>query len=110
MGKILITNNLTSQLAIVNVLDLEKLVYVEDKLVTNVAMVAINYLISKGVEKVELAGLDGYRIDMNNYSYKENMVITDSSELMEQNRMIEESLKVLAEKIEIEFLTPSIFT
>ena len=110
LEKILITNNLTSQLAIVNVLDLEKLVYVEDKLVTNVAMVAINYLISKEVEKVELAGLDGYRIDMNNYSYKENMVITDSSELMEQNRMIEESLKVLAEKIEIEFLTPSIFT
>lgn len=107
--KIVITSNLRSVFGIDIVLDFKKLAYLEEELVTNVAMVAINYLISLGLTRVDLAGLDGYKIDMNNYSYKETMVITDNSELMEQNRIMKTSLEILRTKIDIRFLTPSIF-
>ena len=108
-NKIIITSNLKSELDVGVVLNFQNLVYVEEKLVTNVAMIAINYLINRGVEKVEIAGLDGYKIDVNNYSYAETMVITDNTELMEQNRIMRSSLEILRKKINIEFLTPSIF-
>ncbi len=109
MEKIVITDNILSDLDIQTVLDFKKLVFVQNKLVTNVAIVAINYLIANLVQKVEIAGLDGYIANIVNYNYEETSIITDCKELDDQNNIIQKSLLDLSKQIDIVFLTPSIF-
>jgi len=108
-NKIVITSNIFTNIDLNIVLDFKNLVFIDDRLVTNVAMVALNYLVYKSIADVEVAGLDGYRVDIDNYNYQETTVITDTKELMEQNSIIGESLKSLSQKIDIKFLTPTIF-
>lgn len=107
--KIVITSNISSKIYINTVLDITPLVFIKEKFITNVAVVAINYLVSQNITKVGLAGLDGYKVNGNNYNYKETSVITDNNELIEQNTILRNALKKLSKKIDIMFLTPSIF-
>ncbi len=107
--KTVITSNISSDSSVEIVLDFAKLVYIENKFVTNVAIVMINYLISQNILKVEVVGLDGYKIDIDNYNYQETSVINDNKELLDQNNIIQESLNSLMKKIEIIFVTPSLF-
>ena len=109
LDKVVITSNILSDLGSNIVLDIKQLVFTGNKFITNVAIVAINYLISKNIKKVEIIGLDGYKVNMDNYNYKETSIITDSNELIEQNYILSSSLKYLIENIDITFLTPSIF-
>jgi len=109
LDKIVITSNILSNNDINIVLDIKQLVFVDDMFVTNVAIVAINYLISQNIKEVEIAGLDGYKIDIDNYNYKETNVIIDTKELINQNRILEYSLEKVSKSIDIFFLTPSIF-
>jgi hypothetical protein len=107
--KIVITSNITTQIEIERVLDFKKLTFVDGNLVTNVAIVVINYLISQSISSVEIVGLDGYQVHTDNYNYEESNIITDAKELILQNRILKESLGILEEKIDIEFITPTIF-
>jgi len=108
-NKIIITSNLLSTIDINIVIDIKSLVYIEDEFITNVAIVFINYLVSKNIKNVEIAGLDGYKIDQNNYNYNETSVINDNQELEKQNKLLSNALKCLSNKINIELITPSIF-
>ncbi len=107
--KIVITSNITTQMDIYRVLDFKKHTFVDENLVTNVAIVVINYLISQSISSVEIVGLDGYQIHTDNYNYEESNTITDAKELILQNRILKESLSILKEKIDIKFITPTIF-
>jgi len=107
--KIVITSNITTQIEIERVLDFKKLTFVDGNLVTNVAIVVINYLISQSISSVEIVGLDGYQVHTDNYNYEESNIITDAKELILQNHILKESLGILEEKIDIEFITPTIF-
>jgi len=109
INKVIITSNLISDMDVNIVLDIKSLVYIDDMFITNVAIVFINYLISKNIEKVEVGGLDGYKINESNYNYDETTVITDSQVLEEQNTILTNGLNKLAQRIIIEFITPSIF-
>lgn len=109
INKIVITSNIFSTESIKTVLDIKPLVFVEDIFITNVAIVAINYLILQNIAKVEIAGLDGYKVNEDNYNYQETSIIIDSNELIEQNNILSDSLKSLTKKITITFLSPSIF-
>ena len=108
-SKIVITSNVISNIEVDIVLNFKELAFVEDDFISNVALIAINYFLSTGKDKIEIAGLDGYKIDMDNYNYKETSVIIDNKELLAQNEAIQKSLDILKQKIEINFLTPSIF-
>jgi len=107
--KIVITSNIFTKMDIDTVLDFKNLTFVDENLVTNVAIVMLNYLVSKSISNVEIVGLDGYQIDTDNYNYEESNIITDAKELILQNRILKESLDILKEKIDIEFITPTIF-
>ena len=109
MNKIIITSNVLSDIELETVVDFKSLPFVGKRFVTNVAIVIVNYLITQGIAEVEIAGLDGYQVGMDNYSYKETSVISDDKELIEQNNIIKESIKSLAKDIDITFVTPSIF-
>lgn len=105
----IITSNIFTTSDIPTVLEFSKLVFVDNVFIKNVAIVAINFLISKGIKKVEIVGLDGYKINSKNYHYEETSVIHDNSSLIEENNIIANGLKVLEKNIIIELLTPSEF-
>lgn len=107
--KVVITSNIDSDEQIQYVLDIKKLAFTNELFTANVAILLINYLITKNIKDVDIIGLDGYKINNNNYNYNETTVITDNKELIEQNKVIKSSLDILNDKININFLTPSIF-
>jgi 4-hydroxy 2-oxovalerate aldolase len=109
LSKTIITNNIFTDLNSSAVLDFKALAFIDDKLVTNVAVVLLNHLISLGIKEVEIAGLDGYKITFDNYSYEETNAIYDIQELITQNNLLSFSLKTLSKKIDIKFITPTIF-
>lgn len=107
--KIVITNNIQIVREPVAVLDFKQLVLGDDELVTNSAILAINFLIQTGHNKVEIAGLDGYKLGEENYSYDENQIVVDVKSQLEQNQIIEKSLQLFSNKIAINIITPTIF-
>jgi 3-deoxy-D-manno-octulosonate cytidylyltransferase len=108
--KLVVTSNIRATQHISCVLDFEKFVFVEDFFISNAAVIMLNYLISRQYDVVELAGLDGYHIQYEeNYSYDETNAILDPKAIKEQNRLIGKSIAVLAKKIFLKFLTPSLF-
>ena len=109
VDKIVITSNILSTVNLEIVLDIKPLVFIEDRFITNVAIVAINYLISINIKKVEIVGLDGYKTNVDNYNYQETSIVLDDRALIEQNKFLSEALVLLKKKITIELLTPSIF-
>jgi len=109
LDKTVIANNIASDLDIYSVLDFSKFAFIDGRLITNVAMVAINVLIAQGIQSVEIAGLDGYRLYGDNYNYDETSFISDKKTLFIENNLTRDALKILQKKIKIEFITPSIF-
>ncbi len=108
-NKVVITDNIFTQLPLFAVLPFASLAFVNGVFVKNVAIVALNHFVLQGVESVEIAGLDGYRLHETNYSYHETSIILDTKEMEEENRIVAKSLNELKEKIAIDFLTPSVF-
>ena len=104
-----ITSNISSDIDLDIILDVKPLVFVENNFITNVAVIAINYLISKKISKVEIVGLDGYKINESNYNYQETSLVLDNKALIAENKFLSEALGFLEKKIVIELLTPSAF-
>ncbi len=109
LKKMIITSNIFSNIVLETVLDVKPLVFVDKIFNTNVAVIAINYLISKDISKVEIVGLDGYKVNESNYNYKETSVIQDNKALLAENKLLSEALTLLEKKIIIELLSPSAF-
>ena len=107
-AKIIVSSNIVQD-SQVFVLDYEKLINLGDKKNDNSTIMFINYLSSIGLQKVSLAGLDGYEINRNNYSYQEYDAIIDEKAIKDLNEYILAGLNALADKIEIDFSTRSIF-
>lgn len=109
-NKLVITSNIFSELKLKFVLDFKELAYRDNKIIQNVALITLNYLINNQVYNVEIAGLDGYsQNNVENYSYDETSVILDNKSMLEQNQILHESLQELTKTINIEFITPSLF-
>lgn len=109
LTKTVITNNISTDLEPSAVLDFRVLAFTDDMLVTNVAIVMLNYLVFLGIKEVEIAGLDGYQPVVDNYNYDETSTIQDIQELIIQNNLIAASLEKIAKNIKIKLLTHSIF-
>lgn len=107
--KIVITNNIQIVTDPIAVLDFKQLVLGNNELVTNSTILAINFLIQTGHKKVEIAGLDGYKLGKENYSYDENQIVIDVKSQLAENQIIENSLQQFSNKIDINIITPSIF-
>lgn len=109
LSKTIITNNIFTNLNSSAVLDFKALAFIDDKLVTNVAVVLLNHLISLGIKEVEIAGLDGYKLSLDNYNYEETTFITDQKALIEENESLRAALQNLQKNIKIDYITPSIY-
>ena len=72
----------------------------------NAGMMLIKLLIGIGVEKIKLAGLDGYSHDIyDNFAKKDLAFIKNASVMDAMNSGMENMLKRFAEIIDIEFIT-----
>jgi 3-deoxy-D-manno-octulosonate cytidylyltransferase len=91
------------------VIELKDVAYIGESFVTNVVLLMINYLISKKVKNVEIAGLDGYEIGRDSYAYNETSVVENKGLFKELNQAISKSLLQLKDRINIELITPSIY-
>jgi len=109
LTKTVITNNILTNENTFCVLDFKLLAFTDDKLVTNVAIVMLNQLVSLGFTEVEIAGLDGYQLTLDNYNYDETSFIADKKALLEENTILRMALKNIQKNITINFLTPSIY-
>ncbi len=107
--KVVITNNLQSQLEVFAILEYADLVSIDGDFFTNTTIIFLNYLVKQGVREVEIAGLDGYKSGVNNYSYDECDIQIREDSLVFQNEMVKKGLKKLSGVINVAFLTPSIF-
>lgn len=110
--KTLITNNIKTPILsdeLGGILDFTQLAFIGDEFFSNVSVIMLNFLISQGFESVEFAGLDGYKLVEENYSYDEYDVQITLENIQEQNTLIENALCLLKSKINISFVTPSIF-
>ncbi|MDR2993004.1 MAG: aldolase catalytic domain-containing protein [Bacillus cereus] len=82
----------------------------EDSIIDNAGMMLLNLLIKLNPEKLYIAGLDGYSLNKNNY-YRERLNFTqDAESLIERNSVIKNKIKNIKNKLDIEFITPSLYT
>lgn len=76
----------------------------------NICILFLNYLSKLGAEKVQLAGLDGYDVQSEqSYSYDLSAAVFDKEMMLKENAFISEALNKFLAKLDISFLTPSIF-
>lgn len=108
-SQIIITSNIITQKPVFAVIDIQKLVFIEGRFTTNATLILLNFLIAKGVESVTMAGFDGYSLERENYSYEETDVQTDKETIQAQNHSVALMLASLNCKIQINFLTPSLY-
>jgi len=108
--KVIITSNLR--------LDTEKRYYVENfsQLIAstvnnndNVTILLLQLLIKHNIKKVHIAGLDGYKFNDDNYSYKEFDRLYDEKALKKNNNELLTELKEIRKRIDIVFITDSMF-
>ena len=91
------------------VVELKDVAFIKESFVTNVILLILNYLISKRVKTVEIAGLDGYEIGRDSYAYNETSIVENKDLFNELNNSISNSLLQLKDSIDIDLITPSIF-
>jgi len=108
--KVVITDNLESEYPVGYVIPFRELAFIGERFIPNIAVIVLQYLIREGIREVEIAGLDGYDLQsVQNYSYDELNIITDSKALKEQNEALSYALQSIKNDIHMMFLTPSIF-
>jgi len=107
--RLAITSNIKCDELIDVVIDLSDVVYIGGSFITNVTMLMINYLISQDIQKIEIAGLDGYQMGRDNYAYDETQVSDNLNLFIELNQAVENSLMELKLLTNIELITPSVY-
>lgn len=76
----------------------------------NVSVLFLNLLMIHKTENTAIAGLDGYNINTTeNYSYNEQDRLFDKKQMLQINEITKISLEYLKNKLQIHFITPSIF-
>jgi len=110
-SKIIISSNINEGLdnKIEYIVDYKDAIEINSRVSDNVTMLFISKLIMDGHKEVFIAGLDGYSLNHQNYSYNENYKNDENEAFELQNKSISESLSILNKKINIKLLTTSIF-
>lgn len=82
----------------------------DDIIIDNSAMMLLNLLLKLNPKKVYIAGLDGYRIDSNDNFYQSRLQLSqDKEHLLDLNKSMASKIEEMSSKLDIEFLTPSVY-
>lgn len=91
------------------VLDYSSLLNESDDIIDNSAMMALNLLTKLHPQRVFLAGLDGYKYGEANYAQADMRQEQDKDRFEKLNQAIRDRISELKEKLNIEFVTPSLY-
>lgn len=75
----------------------------------NALLLCISLLIKSGVQQVSLAGFDGFQVNEQNYFEQEYSFTGNEDYALENNRTTIEGLRQLSKKIEMTFITKSMY-
>lgn len=91
-------------------LDYKELSTINDNFQNDIsAIMMINYFKNKGLQNIYLAGVDGFKLDLENYTYSEEDKLVDENSINELNSSIAKAIEILSKDIKIEFITETIF-
>lgn len=91
-------------------LDYKELSTINDSFQNDISVIMmINYFKNRGLKSIYLAGIDGFKLDLENYSYSEEDKLVDENSINELNSSISKAIEILSKDIKIEFITESIF-
>jgi 4-hydroxy 2-oxovalerate aldolase len=91
------------------VINYSSLLNEEDIIIDNSSLMALNLLAKLHPNKVYLAGLDGYSFDKENYYLERLNLFQNKETIIEQNKAMKNKIKKLQNKLNIEFITPSLY-
>ncbi len=74
----------------------------------NVLSIFLSFISDTNVNKILLAGIDGYHINQNNYT-NEELFINDNNFIENENKELYKSISEFSKKFNIEFITQSLF-
>jgi 4-hydroxy 2-oxovalerate aldolase len=92
-----------------NVVDYHDLVFMMNDKNDNVMIILLKLLIKLNIKEVSIAGFDGYHYKESNYNYPEYDRILEKKELEKQNEHVISSLQKISKKINLNFITDSIY-
>jgi 4-hydroxy 2-oxovalerate aldolase len=82
-----------------------------DDISDDVTLILLNLLYSVGIRRVTVAGLDGYALNTEeNYFNKRMSMGSKNKDRVMKNNNMRLALKQMSSKMEITFLTPSLYT
>ena len=75
----------------------------------NALILLLSFLTKAGVKSVSLAGFDGYKVNEHNYYRKGYEVGIDNAENINRNETMSKALRFFADKIDLNFITPTMY-
>ena len=81
----------------------------EEAILDNTTIMLLNLLVKLHPDKVYICGLDGYRLDGNNYYQNRLEMHQDNESIMAINEAMTHKINNLKTKLSIEFVTPSLY-
>lgn len=79
------------------------------EIIDNSGLMLLRLLVSLGVKKVSVAGMDGYSVYQGNDYFDEELEYDFSKEAALRNRLISTEIKELQKMIDIHFITPTYY-
>lgn len=91
------------------VLNYESLLANDSEIPDNALLLLLNFFIKAGVNRVSLAGFDGYSMKDNNYYRRGYETSLSEKNVCERNKYISDALSNYCKKISISFITPTLY-
>lgn len=107
--KMIVTSNLQDNHTADYVMNFSSYISSDDSVLDNAGLMLLRILQAAGVQNVSLAGMDGYVEDGRN-TYFEGNDSRHSIDYAKRNRMISMELEKMQKKMNIEFLTDTLYT
>ncbi len=108
-GKYIVTSNIEKEDKIDYYINYSSLLNSTDLIYDNSGLMCIQLMINLGVEKITLAGFDGFKSDIPYRFNKSNKFKQDNPNTDIINANISKTLKIYSEQVEIDSITSSIY-
>ena len=103
------TSNIKNENTNAFVINYSSLLNEEDIIMDNSALLALNLLLLLNPQKIYLAGLDGYQTDKENYYAERLNLIQKRENIIVQNKAMKNKITELCKKMNINFITSSLY-
>jgi 4-hydroxy 2-oxovalerate aldolase len=108
-GKIVISSNIKDNVNADFVLNYADYLNNDPDIIDNSGLMLMNLLYNIGIKRIGLAGFDGFHLNQRMDYYDESRKVAERESIQNQNKSISIKIRQLSTKIEIDFITPSLY-